>query len=43
MGKTDIELTAEIVAAYLSNPSITPKAERIPDLIKNVSDALSKL
>ena len=43
MSKTDSELTAEIVAAYLSNPSSTPKGERIPDLIKNVHAALSEL
>lgn len=43
MSKTDSELTAEIVAAYLSNPTITPKAQNIPTLIKNVYDALNEL
>ncbi|WP_259768404.1 hypothetical protein [Lactococcus lactis] len=43
MDKTDVELTAEIVEAYLSNPSITFKAEKIPELIKNVNAAIIDL
>ncbi|MFK4843363.1 MucR family transcriptional regulator [Lactococcus garvieae] len=43
MSKTDVELTAEIVKAYLSNPSVTYKSSSIPDLIKNVHEAIAKL
>ncbi|MEG9198775.1 MucR family transcriptional regulator [Lactococcus lactis] len=43
MDKTDIELTAEIVEAYLSNPSIIIKAQNIPELIKNVHATLIDL
>lgn len=43
MAKSDNELTAEIIAAYLNNPSIQVKAEYIPELIEKVHDAVSKL
>lgn len=43
MSKTDSELTAEIVAAYLSNPTTAPKAQNIPTIIKNVYNALDEL
>ncbi|MGF2132432.1 MucR family transcriptional regulator [Lactococcus lactis] len=42
MAKTDSELTAEIVAAYLSNPNLTFHESKIPKLIADVHEALSK-
>lgn len=43
MSKNHVELTAEIVAAYLGNPSITYKSTNIPELIKNIDKALVDL
>lgn len=43
MEKSSVELTAEIVEAYLSNPSVVVKSQNIPELIKNVHEALDEL
>lgn len=43
MTKTHVELTAEIVAAYLSNPSVSYNSQSIPELIKNIDKALLDL
>lgn len=43
MDKTDVELTAEIVEAYLGNPSIVVKPQNIPELIKSIHATLIDL
>lgn len=42
MAKSDSELTAEIVSAYIGNPKITVHQSDIPALIASVHEALSK-
>lgn len=43
MSKSDSELTAEIVAAYIGNPKVAVLPEEIPKLIAKVNEALRKI
>lgn len=42
MAKSDSELTAEIVSAYIGNPKVMVDKSDIPALIAEVHEALSK-